>query len=191
MIHELAAALGGTIVRPHPGNPSLEYIEMPSGYWLWIGCKDIKGKVHIHMERTSHPALREISRYAYDPGNLNTIIGVSSAKPIAAIAADIKRRLLPNCEALWILAKQCRINADVANDKAASMLAQLNQVCPGFADPLNDRPEERQFRGKHRRVNSGLVRTSDNEVDMQLTQIPLASALEIAAIVAKLKGTYS
>ena len=182
MIHELAAALGGTIIRPHPGNQSIEYIEMPSGYWLWLSTER-DGKRFISMERTHHPSLRGLSRYCYDPESLDTRIGFSSKKPIATIAKDIQKRALPACESIWKNVKIQRAELDDANARAAFMIAQLNQACPAFCEPRTAGPNEWHFKGIIRLVNEGYVRVDDNEVAMKLDYIPFAYALRIAAIV--------
>ena len=187
MIQQLASALGGRGIMKKKNAPSLEYIEMPAGYWLWLSVER-DGKRFISLERTHNPALRDISRHWYDPENLDTRIGFSSSKSIEQIARDIQRRLLPNCESIWQRVKVARSEQDDADSKAASMLAQLNQVCPAFCKPKSDSPAERHFVGIIRWVSDGYFRVDDNEVSMSLNYIPFSAALEIAAIIDRVRN---
>lgn len=183
-IAENIAALlpGAWTVKPLPHNHG-HYLQREDGLTLWFRpCYNEKTKFRISWDQ---PAIDQ--RYGhgytvYDNGTkLETPgIGVSKAKNPEAIAGEIVRRLLPDCERIEPLARQ--FVADVAESYAKQGETRARLMAVTGYTPPDHCPDKISLnhRGNLNRGYGDATVNAGGSVSFELRSVPADSAVKLA-----------
>ena len=133
-----------------------------------------KGKIAVSADFTSGAA------YLPDRPSIN----VSESRSASAIAADIKRRLLPNA---IDYAERCRAALETANDHAAALAANVATLAAALGDSPTDRHGEINTRLRAYTSNAGgwgdfTANHRGESWTLDLHSVPTATAIKIAAL---------
>lgn len=113
---------------------------------------------------------------------VNPSITVIESKPAAKIAADIKRRLLPDAEGLWERLLQFKAADDDYTAQIAAVRDRLIPLCDGYSNESD--PNRVYFRGDEGYI-SGEIYVSRDTVDLKLTGLPVETAIQLLMLASK------
>jgi hypothetical protein len=183
LTEQLAPLLNGTVIRPIAHAPEIAYIQMPAGWWLWIGGNDGSEQVTAYMERHHNPTINDLSDHLWNPNNLATSINFLRTKPLPRIVSDLNKRLVAPCDDLWQAVIAARAARDDAHAATEAIIAQLDRALPGLDYKSEHCRRERGsghlVHSRNRHVNSAYVDVTDRTVNFDLRSIPLSLALTI------------
>jgi hypothetical protein len=126
----LAVAVAAQLnIQPTPGFDDHwgPVFNLPDGGRLYFSCGRQRGQLHISASVAN--SLREHRAYYREGEAPKTCINVSEAKDAQRIAADVRRRLLPEYERE---AAACTANKARSDDTNAKRVAALTKVAAPF-----------------------------------------------------------
>lgn len=160
--------------RQHITNGNGLTVDLHTGFYgCGVGRVDISGDYEHDM-------------YQYKPYNATwPHISVAASRGPAVIAKEIKRRLLPKYEPLITGMREAKACADASKAAASSHIDQLLDALGG----VGRRCSEQFHDGNEITLTSdtpvfGGMYPSGSEVNMKLSYVPLAKAVEICRILA-------
>ena len=130
----LAVAVAAQLnLQPTPGLDDHwgPVFSLPDGGRLYFSCGRQRGQLHISASVAN--SLREHRPYYRDGEAPKTSINVSEAKDAKRIAADVRRRLLPEYERD---ASACKANKARHDDYNAQRLLALTKVAAPFGEHI-------------------------------------------------------
>ena len=137
---------------------------LPDGGRLYFSAGRVRG--HLHISASVADNLREHRPYHRDGEGPKTSINVSESKDAKRIAADVRRRLLPEHDREMA---ECRANKARHDDANAKRILALTKV----AAPLGERVECDERSGEPRPL------TIDREGKFSLTAKPFCESLKL------------
>jgi len=111
-------------------------------------------------------------------------ITVSSARPIADIAADVQRRFVPRYLEAYTQVRERQRRAEEANRQEATILAELAAI---LDERVSDDEVIRYSSDRDGHYVYGRVEVARNRVKIDLSGLPVATAREICRLLREIK----
>jgi hypothetical protein len=179
---ELEAFLPGWSLNCDPANrPRFALFEGPDGAGFYV-----------ELDRRTNPARLAVhgrypTPYCPDPAR-RLRITVSSARPVEAIAADVRRRFLPTYLELYAQLRERRQRAEERERRDAAIRAELAAI---LGERVGGDGVIRYSDGGGAPVGSryvyGRIEVSGEEVRLDLSSVPVETARAVCRLLAETK----